>query len=89
MAKVGDRFGSAPVIKNSEPNFRFGSEAEIQTDHQNPMCGAKAIDDAMPELDSLVIGDAVYVLTGWPIMQALTREPHHCNVLRACSSDIV
>jgi len=57
--------------------------------HQNPMCGAKAIDDAMPELDSLVIGDAVYVLTGWPIMQALTREPYHCNVLRACSSDIV
>jgi hypothetical protein len=53
------------------------------------MCGAKAIDDAMPELNSLVIGDAVYVLTGWPIMQALTREPHHCNVLRACSSDIV
>ena len=32
MAKVGDRFGSAPVIKNSEPNFRFGSEAEIQTE---------------------------------------------------------
>ena len=53
------------------------------------MCGAKAIDDAMPELDSLVIGDAVYVLTGWPIMQALTRKPYHCSVLRACSSDIV
>ena len=42
------------------------------------------IDRAEREIDL-----AAYVLTDWPIMQGLTREPHHCEVLRARSSIIV
>jgi hypothetical protein len=62
LTTLSVRFRAAPI---GRPAAEMGRKQKFKLrHHQNPMCGAKAIDDAMPELDSLMIGDAVSLPSG-------------------------